>query len=84
MLQLSGNTLHTGAGKEVLYLGVAFMSRVTEGGARRLIHGLIKQTQFCVNFIALWSRNGSFQTQRSCQFLNRSVFRSLPMVTNLG
>jgi len=28
--------------------------RVTEGGTRRLIHGLIKQIQFCVNFIDLW------------------------------
>jgi len=31
-----------------------------------LIHGLIKQTQFCVSFIALWSQNGSFQTPQSC------------------
>jgi len=53
-------------------------------GARRLIHGLVKQTQFCVSFIALRSRNGSFQIPQSCQFLNRSVFRSLPMVMNLG
>jgi len=60
------------------------MSRVTEGGARSLIHGLVKQTQFCVSFIALWLRNGSFQTPQSCQFLNPSVFRSLPMVMDCG
>ena len=40
--------------------------RVTEGGARRLKHGLVKQTQFCVSFIALWSQNRSFQTPQSC------------------
>ena len=54
------------------------MSRVTECGARRLLHGLVKQMQFRVSIIALWSRNGSFQMPQSCQFLNRSVFRSLP------
>jgi len=47
---------------------------VTEGGARRLIHGLVKLTQFCVSFIVLWSQNGSFETPQSCQFLNRSLF----------
>ena len=39
------------------YLGM--VSRMVEG----LIHELVKQTQFCVSFIALWElRNGSFQT----------------------
>ena len=28
--------------------------RVTEGGAKRLMHGLVKLRQFCVSFIALW------------------------------
>jgi len=58
--------------------------RVTEGGARRLMHGLVRLTQFCVTFIALLSQNGSFQTPQSCGFLNRSLFRSIPMVMNLG
>ena len=49
----------------------------------RLIHGLVKLTQFCVSFIALWSQNGSFQALQICQFSNRSLFRSLPMVMNL-
>jgi len=40
------------------YLGVAF----TSGGRWRLMHGLVKQTQFCLSFIALWSQNGNFQT----------------------
>jgi len=31
-----------------------------------LIHALVKQTQFCLSFIALWSQNGSFQTLQSC------------------
>ena len=54
-------------------------SRMTEGGTRRLIHGLVKLTQFCVSFIALRSLNGSFQTPQSCQFLNRYLFRSSPI-----
>ena len=51
--------------------------RVTKCGVRRLIHGLVKLTQFCLSFIALWSQNGSFQTLQSCQFSNRSLFRYL-------
>jgi len=82
MLQVNGNTLQQV--KKFKYLGVVLMSRVTECGARRLLHGLVKQMQFRVSIIALWSRNGSFQMPQSCQFLNRSVFRSLPMVMNLG
>ena len=46
----------------------------TEIGTKRLIHGLVKQTQFCV---------GSFQRPQSFQILNRSLFRSLPVVMNL-
>jgi len=34
--------------------------------------------------IALWSQNGSFQKPQSCQFVNRSLFRSSPMVMNPG
>ena len=48
------------------------------------MHRLLKLTQFCVSFIALWSQNGRFQTPQSCQFLNRSLFRSSPMFPNLG
>jgi len=36
------------------------------------MHELVKKTQFCVNFIALCLQNRSFQTQQSCQLLNRS------------
>ena len=32
---------------------------------------------------ALWSQNGSFETSQSCQFLNRYLFRSSPLVMNL-
>jgi len=52
-----------------------------EDETKRLIQRLAKQTQVCVSFITLWSQNESFQ---SCQFLNRSLFLSLPMVMNLG
>ena len=50
---------------------------------RRLIHGLVKQTHLCASIISLWSQNGSFQAPQSCQFLNRSLFRSSAMVMNL-
>ena len=71
------------------YLGVVFTCdgvSTVDGrrSPRRLMHGLVKLTQFCVSFIALCSQNGSFQTPQSCQFSNRSLFRSSPMVTNLG
>jgi len=66
------------------YLGVVAYLPVTEGGARRLIHGLVKLTQFCVNLIALWLQNGSFQTPQSCQFLNRYLFQFSPMVMSIG
>jgi len=56
-LQVSGNTLQEV--EKFNYLGVIF----TSGGRWRLIHGLVKQMQFCVNLIALWSQNGNFQTQ---------------------
>ena len=57
--------------------------RVTEDRTRRLIHGLVKLTQFCASFITLWRQTGSFQTPQSFQFLNRSLFRSSPIVMNL-
>jgi len=34
-----------------------------EDGTRRLMPGLLKQTQFCMSFIALWSQNRSFQEE---------------------
>jgi len=55
---------YTAASGEVHGLGV--VAYLTEGGARRLIHGLVKLTQFCLSLIALWSQNGSFQTPQSC------------------
>ena len=53
---------------------------MTKVGTKGLIHGLVKQTQFCVSFIAPWCRNGSFQRTQSFQFLNRSLIWSSPMV----
>jgi len=55
----------------------------TEVWKRGLIHGLLKQTQICVSFIAPWLRNGSFQRTQSFQFLNRSLFRSSPVVMKI-
>jgi len=50
ILQVSGNTLQQV--EKFKYLGMRYL-RVTEGGARRLMHGLLKLTQFCVSFIAM-------------------------------
>jgi len=36
--------------------------------ARRLIHGLVKLTQFCVNFIALWPQNGACKHRNAISF----------------
>jgi len=58
-------------------------SLVTEVGTKELIHGLVKQTQFCVSYVALWWQNWSFQRLQSLQFSNRSLFRSSPVVMNL-
>ena len=33
---------------------IRWYSRVTEVGTKRLIHELVKQTQFCASFIAPW------------------------------
>jgi len=81
ILQVRGNTLQQV--EKLKYLGLALTS---DGRYKvsRLIHGLVKLTQFCVKFIALWSQNGSLQTPQSCQLLNLSLFQSLPMVINQG
>ena len=56
---------------------------MTKVGTKRLKHGLVKQTQFFLSFVAPWWRNGSFQRPQSFQFINRSLFRSAPVVMNL-
>ena len=76
-LQVSGNTLQQVETFLWWYL------RVTEVGTKGLKHGYVKQTQFCVSFIASWWRNGSFQRTQSFQFSNRSLLRSSPMAMNL-
>jgi len=65
MLQARGNTLQQLETFE--YLWVAFTCDERRS-PRRLVHGLVKLTQFCVSFIGLWLQNGSFQTPQSCQF----------------
>jgi len=79
-LQVSGNTLLCWRRSSTL----GCYSRVTKVGTKGLMHGYVKQTQFCVSVIAPWRRNGSFQRTQSFQFLNRSLFRSSPVVINLG
>jgi len=79
MLQVSDNTLQLA--EKFKFIGVVFTS---DGKWSEEIDTLVMLTQFCVSFIALWSQNGSFQTPQSCQFSNRSLFRSLLVVVNLG
>ena len=59
------------------YLGVVFMCDGRRS-IRRLIHGLVKLTQFCVSFIALWAQNGEFSNAAKL-----SVFKStfVPILT---
>jgi len=44
---------------------------------------LLKQTRFCVSFIAPWWRNRSFRRTQSFRLLNRSFFQSSPVFMNL-
>jgi len=55
MLHESGNTLQQVGTVRV----IEFYSQVRDKGTTRFIHGLVMQTQFCVNFIALWRHNGN-------------------------
>ena len=57
---------------------------MTKVETKGLIHWLVKQTQFCVSFIAPWWRNGSFLRTQIFQLLNRSFFRSLQWSWILG
>jgi len=59
------------------YLGVVFTCDGRRS-SRRLIHGLVKLTQFCVNFIALWAQNREFSNAAKL-----SVFKStfVPILT---
>ena len=51
-------------------------SRVVEVRTKILIHGLVKQTQFCLSFVALWSQTGDSKTAKLSVF--KSVF--VPML----
>ena len=72
-LQVSGNKLQQVEKKK--YLGPRGGIHEWQDGARRLIHGLVKQTRFCVSFIDLRWHNRSIQTLQSCQ----SIF--VPILT---
>ena len=65
---------------------LGWYSRATQGGISRLIHASVKQTQFCESFVTLWWLKGSFQTPNTAKhsFSNRFLFRSSPIVMNLG
>jgi len=76
-LQVSGNSLQQV--ETFKYLGVVF----TSGESRNKGIDTRKQTQFYKSSIALWWRNGNFQTPQSFPFLNRILFRSTPVVINL-
>ena len=42
---------------------------MTESRTRRLIQGSVKQTQFCVSFIALWWQNLNFKRHKAVSYL---------------
>ena len=42
--------------------------RVTEGGARRFIHGLVKLTQFCVSLSLCGHKTGAFKHRSAVSF----------------
>jgi len=71
---------------EQKYTAVGGGVQVSWGGIFewRKIDTLIgKSKQFSVSFTAPWWRNGSVQRTQSFQFLNRSLFRSSPVVTTV-
>ena len=75
MLEVSGNTLQ----QVEKFMDLGVVPHLTEGGARRLIHGLVKLS-LCGH------ETGAFKHRKAAnfKFLNRSLFRSLSMVMNLG
>jgi len=64
------------------YVAVVFTS--DRGWSEEADIWIVKANTVLRVFMALWSQNGRFQTPQSCQFSNRSLFRSLPMILNLG
>ena len=48
------------------------------------MHGLLKLNAVLHELYRSVVTNGRFHTLQSCQFLNRSLFRSLPIILNLG
>jgi len=67
---------YTAAGGEVQVPRGGFTSDGRRS-ARRLIHGLVKLTQFCVSFIALWTKREPSNTAKLSVFT--SVF--VPILT---
>jgi len=71
---VSSNTLQQV--EKFKYLAVVF-TRDGRRSARRLIHRLVKLTQFCVSFIALWTKWELSNTAKLSDF--RSLF--VPILT---
>jgi len=65
MLKESSNALQQA--EKFKYL-VGRYTWVTQSGTRSVTHGLVKQPQYYVSFIAPWSQNGSFQPLQSSLF----------------
>jgi len=63
------------------YLGVVFTS--DESRNKGVDTRIGKANTVLHEFIVPWWRNGSFQRKQNIQFLNRSLFRSSPVVMNL-
>jgi len=79
MLQVSGSTRQQV--EKFKYLGVVAYFRLAERGDDTRIgkaNAVLRELYRSV------VTKRSFETPQNCQFLNRSLFRSLPMFMNLG
>ena len=80
-LQLSRNTLQQVA--TFKYLGVVFTSDKSRNKGIDSRSRIGKANAVLRELYAPWWRNGGFQRKQRFRFLNRSLFRSSPVVMNL-
>jgi len=63
-MQVSGNSLQ----RSISSSTSGWISRVTDGATGILIHRLVKQTQFFLTLIALWSETETFKHRKPVSF----------------
>jgi len=74
---------YTAVGGDVhVPIGMVFTS--DENRNKGLIHGLVKQRQFCMSLLLRGDDTGAFKESKAFgYFLHRSLFRSSPVAMNL-